>query len=459
MIPNSVVAEVRMRIDPVEVIGRRLDLRKAGTSFSGRCPFHADGTPSLRVYPDSKRFKCFGCGARGDVFEFLRRFEGKDFRTVVLELAAEAGVAVNESGPTARAPADDDTQVLARACDAALAHWIERLWGDSGGEARRYLQMRGIEAATARQYRVGYAPAEWHDLEGALHGRGFTDADLIRAGLLCESSNGRQSVHDRFRGRLIFPFVRGSRDVVGFGARLLTAAGDGAEHPKYLNSPETPLFKKGQLLFGLSEARAAIRAAGRAVLVEGYFDALALAQAGLREVAAAGGTAVTQHQVGLLQRSAAEELIVLFDTDAAGREAPARFAQALLAAGVTSRVAQLPGGPNDPDSFVRTHGMGALKKVLDAAVPLTEWLLERAIACRVAGTGTRTISVEQKLLIVRDLGPYVAAARPGLPRALIEQRIARRLELYIVALRAELARFREGRGQRDSAGGEAPCPA
>ncbi len=459
MIPDSVIQEVRTRIDPVEVIGRRLELRKAGTSFSATCPFHADRTPSFRVYPDSKRFKCFGCGARGDVFEFLRRFEGKDFRTVVQELAAEVGVAVSESGPKADAPADNGTRVLGRACEAALAHWVERLWGDGGAEARHYLQVRGIEEATARQYRVGYAPAEWHDLEGALRGRGFADADLVRAGLLCESSNGRQSVHDRFRGRLMFPFVRGSGDVVGFGARLLTAGGDGAQHPKYLNSPETPLFKKGQLLFGLSESRGAIRIARRAVLVEGYFDALGLAQAGLREVVAAGGTAVTQHQVVLLQRSGAEELTVLFDTDAAGLEAPARIAQALLAAGLTSRVARLPGGPTDPDTFVRAHGAGPLKKVLDGAVPLTEWLLERAIAGRVAETGTRTISVEQKLLIVRDLGPYVAAARPGLPRALFEQRIARRLELYIVALRAELARFREARGQRDLAGGGEPCPA
>jgi DNA primase len=448
MIPDSVIEEVRARVDPVEVIGKRLELRKAGTSFLATCPFHADRTPSFRVFPDSKRFKCFGCGARGDVFEFVGKFEGKDFRTVVQELAAEVGVAVRDAGGAPKAPVDEGTRVLGRACEAALAHWNERLWEDAGAGARAYLASRGIEEATARQYRLGYAPPEWHDLEGALRGKGFAEADLARAGLLSEGSSGR-SVHDRFRGRIVFPYVRGSRDVVGFGARLLTAGGDGVEHPKYLNSPETPLFRKGQILFGLTEARAAIRVARRAVLVEGYFDALALAQAGLREVVASAGTAVTAAQVALLQRSGAEELVVLFDTDAAGLEAPARTAPALLGAGLSARIARLPGPATDPDAFVRAHGLRGLEGVIAFAVPLTEWLLERAIAGRVAGGGSKVLSVEQKLLVVRDLAPYVAASRPGLPRALFEQRIARRLELYIVALRAELARFHGARAQRD----------
>jgi DNA primase len=382
------------------------------------------------------------------VFEFICRFEKKDFRTVVQELAAEAGVDIREARDPARGPVDEGTRVLARACEAALAHWNERLWGDAGAVARSYLAARGIGEATARQYRLGYAAPEWHDLEGALRGKGFAEGDQVRAGLLSEGRNGR-SVHDRFRGRIVFPYVRGSREVVGFGARLLTAGGDGVEHPKYLNSPETPLFRKGQLLFGLPEARAAIRIARRAVLVEGYFDALALAQAGLREVVASGGTAVTAPQLSLLQRAGAEELVVLFDTDPPGLEAPGRIAAALLAAGISTRIARLPGSATDPDTFVRSHGLRGLEGVIAFAVPLTEWLLERAIAGRVAGSNSKALSVEQKLLVVRDLGPYVAASRPGLPRALFEQRIARRLELYIVALRAELARFHCARAQRD----------
>jgi DNA primase len=446
MIPAQVIEQIRSRIDPVEVIGRRVELRKTGASFSAPCPFHADRTPSFRVYPDSKRFKCFGCGARGDAFEFLRRFEGKDFRTVVLELAAEVGVAVPDGAAPPPTTAGPGRQALERACEAALAHWMERLWGPSGGEARRYLQARGIEEATARQFRLGWAPRDWHDLQAGL--AAFSTEDLTQAGLLGASKQG-DAPYDRFRGRIIFPFAQLDRRVVGFGGRLVAPAGDGHADPRYLNSPETPIFRKGHLLFGLGEAQAAIRITRRALLVEGYVDALAVHQAGVREVVAAGGTALTEQQVALLQRCGCEELVLLLDGDAAGVEAPGRLAPTLLRSGLAARVARLPGG-TDPDTFLRAHGAHGLTGLLDAAKPLTEWLLERTIAARTTATGTRGLSVEQKLLIVRDLRPHVSAMRPGLPRALFEQRIARRLELYIIALRAELARTPAGPGRQET---------
>lgn len=451
MIPVQVIEEVRRRTDPVEVIGRRLELRRTGTSFSARCPFHADRTPSLRVYPDSKRFKCFGCGVRGDAFEFLQRFEGKDFRTVVLELAAEAGVAVPE-GPAPAAPAaasgtppGPSARALERACEAALAHWTEQLWGAAGGEARRYLQARGIDEATARRFRVGWAPREWHDLQAAL--AAFSTEELVAAGLVGSAKSG-DGTYDRFRGRLVFPFVQLDRRVVGFGGRLVSPAGEAPSDPKYLNTPETPIFKKGHLLFGLPEAVSAIRTSRRALLVEGYVDALAVHQAGVAEVVAAGGTSLTEHQALLLQRCGCEELVLLLDGDQAGAEAPARLAPTLLGAGLATRVTRLPAG-SDPDTFVRAHGAHALRTLIEAAKPLTEWLMERAIAARTAPAGARGLSVEQKLLVVHDLRPFVAAMRPGLPRALFEQRLARRLELYIVALRAELARGARAADRRE----------
>lgn len=440
MIPASVIDELRARIDPVAVIGRRLELRRSGSSFSASCPFHADKTPSFRVYPDSRRFKCFGCGARGDAFEFLQRFEGKDFKTVVRELAAEAGIAVEEGRGSGAAPprialAD---QII---CQAARAHWTARLWGPGGDPARQYLASRGVDDATARRFQLGYAPNEWHDLHSALLAQGAATEDLVRAGVIRESTAKAKLAHDRFRGRVMFPFLDGAGHVVGFAGRVLPQFVNGHEVPKYLNSPETPLFKKGHLLFGLQEAAAPIRNTRRALLVEGYLDAIALAQCGVPETVAAGGTAVTEHQVATLQRAGAEELILVFDTDAPGLEAPANAAASILHCGLSTRVARLPGNQAaDPDTFVRTQGIRALGAVIEGAVPLTEWLLERAIAARTAKAPSRTISVEQKLLIVRDLRPFVAAMRPGLPRALFEQRIARRLELYIVALRAELAR-------------------
>jgi DNA primase len=452
VIPAAVIDEIRARIDPVEIIGRRVELKKSGNSFSASCPFHPDRTPSFRVFPDSKRFKCFGCGARGDVFEFLRRFEGKGFPDAVRELASEVGVPVapDPSVPRgASAPSDQAPHVLDRACEAAMTHWIERLWSDAGAHARRYLASRGIQEATARQFRLGFAPRDWHDLEHALSTRGFPADDLLSAGLLRKSERPEHPTHDRFRGRIIFPLLQGDRRVVGFAGRTL-ASGDGTNEPKYLNSPETPVFRKGHVLFGLPEAKAAIRSSRRALLVEGYFDAVAVHQAGMREVVACGGTALTEHQIGLLQHAGCEELFLVFDTDPVGLDAPLAAAPSLLRAGLTVRVARLPGqAPADPDTFVHAHGPAGLSAALDAATPLTEWLLERAISARTQRVGPRGLSVEQKLLIVRDLRPFVAAARSGLPRALFEQRIARRLELYIAALRAELGR---GEGRPASAG-------
>ena len=437
MIPAEVIEEIRARVDPIEVIGRRVGLRKSGTSFTASCPFHADRTPSFRVYPDSKRFKCFGCGVRGDAFEFLQRFEGKDFRTVVLELAAEVGVTVADRPPATPGVVDPGTgrQGLERACEAALAHWAQNLWGSPGSEARRYLASRGIEETTAREFRLGWAPRDWHELQASL--AAFSTEELHQAGLVCTAKNG-EGPFDRFRGRLIFPYSQADRRVVGFAGRLIATA-SGPSEPKYMNGPDTPIFRKGHLLFGLPEAQAAIRAARRALVVEGYVDAVAAHQAGVREVVAAGGTSLGEQQLALLQRCGCEEVVLLLDGDAAGAEAPARLAPALLRSGLAGRVARLPTGA-DPDTFIRAHGAHGLTGLLDAAKPLTEWLLERAISGRAPATGLRGLSVEQKLLIVRDLGPFVSAMRPGLPRALFEQRIARRLELYIIALRAELAR-------------------
>ncbi len=435
MIPAEVIEEIRTRVNPIAVIGRRVELRKSGSSFSASCPFHADRTPSFRVYPDSKRFKCFGCGARGDAFEFLQRFEGKDFRTVALELAAEVGVIIPDGTPAASPSAGPGHQGLERACEAALAHWVQNLWGPSGAEARRYLASRGIEETTAREFRLGWAPRDWHDLQASL--AAFSTEELTQAGLLCTSKNG-EGPFDRFRGRLLFPYAQLDRRVIGFAGRLV-AAGPGQAEPKYMNGPDTPIFRKGRLLFGLLEAQAAIRATRRALLVEGYVDAVAAHQAGVREVVAAGGTALGEQQLALLQRCGCEEVVLLLDGDAAGVEAPARLAPALLRSGLAARVARLSAGA-DPDTFIRAHGAHGLAGLLDAAKPLTEWLLERAISGRAPATGLRGLSVEQKLLIVRDLRTFVSAMRPGLPRALFEQRIARRLELYIIALRAELAR-------------------
>lgn len=432
MIPESVIEEVRARLDAVTVIGRHTTLQKSGSSFVGTCPFHSEKNPSFRVYAEKKRFRCYGCGAHGDVFEFLQKVERKEFPVVVRELAAEIGVEVpGKRGTDNLGPLRLEKAGALAACEASAAHWSSRLWEPVGEEARRYLGARGVTEATAREFRLGTAAKEWHDLHRAVAGKnGVSNADLERAGLVLDKGKG---VYDRFRDRLMFPITDLDGRVIGFGGRRI-GHGPG---PKYLNTPETLLYKKSRILYGLAQAKEAIRKAGVAILVEGYFDVLLPHQAGVRNVVAACGTALTPEHLELLKRCDCRELVMLFDGDAAGARAPPQVAAAIFRAGLSARVARAPG---DPDDYVRAQGRAGLEALVGAAPALTEHLIDEAIREHTGASATHA-PVEQKVAIVRTLTPHALALPEGLARSTFERRIAQRLALDIGALRAEVQRL------------------
>jgi DNA primase len=435
----------------VAVIGRHVELKRSGRTWKGCCPFHGEKTPSFHVYPEDKHFKCYGCGEYGDVFKFLQKLQGKEFPDVVRELAAEAGVAIPdvvEESAEAQQRRRDRNEILG-ACDAAARYWSARLQSRYGEAARRYLEGRGVSEETVRTFRLGVAAPDWNDLPGRLQQKGIGAGAIAKAGLLVE---GRErGDYDRFRGRLMFPIAGIDGQVIGFGGRAL-----GEEKgAKYINTPETLLYKKSRVLYGIDLARESIRKTRSAVLVEGYFDVIGLHQAGVKNAVAVCGTALTPEHVELLKRCDCRDVVVLFDGDQAGLAAPAKAAQALLPAGIAGRVAVLPSekGKTDPDDFARANGRAGVEALLASATPLSEFLIERAVE-RLCGGRGREAALESKLAAVRDLAPFVKLMPEGLPRTTFEDAVAKRLDLDAAALRAEISGERPVR--REPSGPQAP---
>ncbi|HSN13452.1 MAG TPA: DNA primase [Anaeromyxobacteraceae bacterium] len=459
MIPDAVIDEIRDRVDVVAVIGRHVELKRSGRTWKGCCPFHGERTPSFHVYPEDKHFKCYGCGVHGDAFGFLQKLEGKEFPEVVRELAREVGVEIpeaQEESAEQKRRRKERNEILA-ACDAAARYWAARLQSRYGAQARRYLEERGIPAASIEKFRLGVAADEWDDLPGRLADRGIGKAALRLAGLLVEKEKG--GGYDRFRNRLMFPIAAMDGQVIGFGGRVLPGGGKDEKGAKYINTPETALYKKSRVLYGLDVARETIRRTRRAVLVEGYFDVIGLHQAGVENAVAVCGTALTPEHVELLGRCDCREVTILFDGDSAGLAAPARAAQALLPSGIAGKVAVLPAeaGRSDPDEFAREQGREGVEALFASAVPLSEFLVAGAVARACPGRPADA-ALEAKLAAVRELAPFVRMAPEGLARSVFEDAIAKRLDLDPGALRAELSGERRPRG-RASEGRPAPAPA
>ena len=443
MIPEAVIEQIRDRIDVVAVMSRHMELRRSGRTWKGNCPFHGERTPSFHVYPEDKHYKCYGCGAYGDVFTFLQQVQGKEFREVVRELASEVGVEIPETSEEdtaeARRRRKERNEILA-ACDAAARYWSARLASRHAAGARAYLEKRGVSEESVKRFRLGVSADAWDDIAGRLEPKGVGRDALLRAGLVIPSDRRREP-YDRFRGRLVFPISAMDGHVIGFGGRAL---GD-EQGAKYINTPETLLYKKSKVLYGLDLARESIRRTRSAVLVEGYFDVIGLHQAGVANAVAVCGTALTPEHVELLGRCDCREVTVLFDGDVAGLAAPGKAAAALLPAGMAGKVAILPGegGKVDPDDYAREHGRAGVQALLDAAVPLSQFLVDRAVE-KACGDRAAEASLEAKLAAVRELAGYVRMAPEGLARTVFEDTIARRLDLDREALRAELS----GEGRR-----------
>jgi DNA primase len=405
-IPEETLQAIRDRVDLVELVGRHVALKKAGRSFKGLCPFHHEKTPSFTVNPDRGIYHCFGCGESGNAFAFLIRLEGLSFPEAVRALAAEHGVAIPESG---RGEEAGLAERLLEANRLAQQLYARALQAEAGRAARAYLADRGLGAAEIAAFGVGFAPAGWDELARELRRAGVPAAIGERAGLLRERQSGGH--YDLLRGRVTFPIQDARGRVVAFGGRALEAG----QEPKYLNSPESPLFRKREAFYGFPHAQEAIRRRERVVVVEGYFDRIALHRAGIEETLATCGTALSEDHARALRRRV-RQVVLLFDGDAAGRRAALRALELLLPAGLRVRAAALPPG-DDPDTLLARAGADALREVVEGAPAA----LDLAIADAVAG-GCAT--PEQKADAVARVVPLLARLGDATERTAWAQRLA-----------------------------------
>jgi DNA primase len=393
----GLLEEVLRRTDLVQLVGRRVKLVRKGRVFWGCCPFHKEKSPSFKVENERRTYKCFGCGVGGDAFKWIMETEGLTFPEAIQKLAGEAGVELPQWTPEDEAR-EEKKKSLYEIVETACAFFEEQLRMRGGTAAREYLVSRGIDDATIKQFRLGYSPDSNTALLGHLKAKNISLDDMVAAGLVRPADDGR-SPRDFFYNRLMFPISDGRGRVIAFGARALEADAK----PKYINTGETTLFSKGQLLYNFATARAAALKSGTIVVAEGYMDVIALVRAGFESAVAPLGTALTEDQLELLWRVAPEP-ILSFDGDDAGLRAAqrgARLALAQLKPGQSLRFAFLPPA-EDPDSFIRSQGPGAMKKVLDDALPLAQ------VLWRVETEGKDFSTPERRAGLERSLGEIVA---------------------------------------------------
>jgi DNA primase len=458
--------EIRSRLDMVELVGQFVNLKRAGQHWKGLCPFHAEKTPSFTVNPKRGIFHCFGCGAGGDAFGFLMRHDRLGFPEAVRAIAERVGVEL----PTRREPdADGVFESLRRIMALASEFYSRSLWQPEGVKGRDYLERRGVDADVARRFGLGYAPEGWNALLTAMAAHSIGPEQLVQAGLVLPRQTG-SGFYDRFRGRLLFPIRDEQGRVIAFGGRALAG-----EEPKYLNSPETPLYVKGQTLYALDLARAGMRDKRRAIIVEGYLDCLMAHQHGFGETVAALGTAFTEAQLRLLRRHV-DEVTALFDADTAGQKASARLEEMVTDAmdlqnlgwsvartgdferpGYLSiKVALLPEG-HDPDSLLRAEGTDALTARLQSARPLLSFVLEGVLREEDLATerGRATAHARVALLLSKVANAEEATA---LAREAARQLGVDATQLWIEAQQLQGARARGRRVERPAAGASTAAP-
>lgn len=366
MIPQDFIQQLLGRVDIVDVIDRHVKLKKAGQNYSACCPFHNEKTPSFSVSPSKQFYHCFGCGAHGTAISFLMEYSGLGFVDAVKELSEGVGLTVPDDGRRERSAEQEEASLsLGEVLSQALGYYRQQL--KRSPQAIAYLKERGLSGEVAARFGLGYAPDDWQSLKAAVGD--YSAAAMKDAGLVIDSDEGRR--YDRFRGRVMFPILDARGNVIGFGGRVI-----GAGEPKYLNSPETPLFEKGRELYGLFQARRAIRDLKQVIVVEGYMDVVALAQHGIENAVATLGTATTPVHVEKLLRMA-ESLVFCFDGDKAGRKAAWRALEIslpVISDGKSVNFLFLP-PEDDPDSFVRAHGRDAFVAAASNARPLSAYLV------------------------------------------------------------------------------------
>ncbi len=370
---DDIIAQVRAASDIVDVVSDYVRLKKKGSNFFGLCPFHEEKTPSFSVNPELGIFKCFGCGAGGDVFRFLREVEGMSFPESVRTLAEKAGIELPEEGETSRERADAMEAVYGALRFAARFFYGQLTQADSGQKALAYMQHRGYSNAMIREFGVGYAPDGWDRLLKEAEAKHISAETLEQAGLVIPQKSG-EGHYDRYRDRVMFPIFSHMGKVLGFGGRVLDDAAGEQENPqpKYINSPETLVYDKRRVLYGLHQARQVIREQEEAVLVEGYTDVMSLHQAGVRNAVASCGTSLTREQVQLLHRYA-QRIVLVFDADGAGEKAARRAIDLVLAEGMSVYVVEPPAG-EDPDSIAQREGASLHDYLIKHRVDFVRWL-------------------------------------------------------------------------------------
>jgi DNA primase len=373
LFPQTFIDDLRLQANILQVVQEYVPLKRAGTAYKGLCPFHSEKTPSFQVNPEKGFFHCFGCGVGGDVYKFLELHEKVGFQDAVRTLAQKFGVSIPESEGTSDDARQDSAlrEALLKVHEIAAAYFREQLAAPSGARARQQLAGRDVTAQTIQQLGLGFAPSSRDGLKARLLAQGFAQNVLLQSGLLVQREGGE--VVERFRNRLMVPICRDSGSVIAFGGRQMEADQGG---PKYLNSPETPIYSKGRTLYGLNLTKADIRKLGYAVLVEGYFDFAQVFQAQAAPAVASCGTALTPQQAQLLRRFTSK-VVLSFDPDAAGQGAAVRSCELLVAEGFDVNVVVLDKG-EDPDTFIRRQGGDQYRVRLRTSRPYLEYLLDQA---------------------------------------------------------------------------------
>lgn len=423
MIPSHTIDEVTVRSDIVEVISRYIPLKKAGANYRALCPFHEEKTPSFNVNPARQIFHCFGCGEGGNVITFVMKHESVSFPESVRLLADQCGVEIK----TTQSKAEGAKESIYKAMEAGTVFYQKRLKAEGPTSAvKDYLKERGVTKELATIFRLGWAPDEWEVLTGHLLKSGFDQKTLESAGLAKPSSKG--NLIDRFRGRLMFPIFSLGGKTIAFGARVIDDSDKQA--PKYINSPETPIYSKRSVLYGLNLAQPSARRENSLIVVEGYMDALALRSVGIENCAAVSGTAFTSKQAEAIRRIC-ENVVVLFDTDEAGVAAAKKSVPLLLDIGLRVKALSLPGA-KDPDEFIKTRGKEEFLKLVAKAPPFPLFIIDSALS------GAQLGSVEGKTRAVRDAIPFLRRIQDNIERSQYVQILAERTGVDLKTLQAEV---------------------
>src|ERR1700674_2121157 len=419
-IPSQNIEQIAAANDIVEVIGSYFPLKRAATTFKALCPFHQEKTPSFTVSPQRQTFHCFGCGAGGSVFRFVMDYEHLDFPAAVRKLAARAGVPViEERGASAEDDRQHETRRTLLQLHAEAAEWFHEnlVKAKIGAPAREYLKKRGIDRRIAHDWQIGFAPDSWDAFLTWAIDRGYRRPQILQSGLTTrrEESAGDDKAYDRFRNRIMFPIHNDVGEVIAFSGRILDQK---TETAKYVNSPETPLFRKGRVLFGLHKTKRGLIEANCAIVCEGQLDLITVFEAGITNVVAPQGTAFTENQARILKRFVSE-VVLCFDADAAGQKAAERSLDALLQNNLVVRVAEMPAG-EDPDTMIRNRGKEEFeKRVAGARDFFDSWIEHEAAA-------TDLDSLGAKMQLARRLAETVARVQDPMMRGEVANKISAR---------------------------------